>query len=268
MARKQKRKAPKMGSRELKGGKYKPQDPQSRKRDAANAKEGIDRPPKGDDLDVPMPVGCMSMTPGLQMEICNKKVNASADADDGKRKRHDKKSRRGAGGKSRSPPPVAAEEARTVRAPVQQQQPLPKQRPNESQRDYARRVDEWSRQQLQVTNSKMSTEHARARKRASRDAKKSKLVEVQQEMTTDAQDGLYRRAEKTAFGDVNLRPPILSSAAMKSRSKLKAAKDAAGVGGKGSSVGGPVGKDTEIADYADKVREAYAVIKRRRLEGR
>merc|ERR1712232_1408623 len=98
------------------------------------------------------------------------------------------------------------------------------------------------------------------RKRKRADAKKQAKEKKAAAKRIDADDGLGGRVERPVFGDVVQRPPILGDAAMKSRSRLQSLKANAGkASAKPSNI-------AEIADYAASVKEAYAAIKRRRIE--
>lgn len=167
---------------------------------------------------------------------------------------------------------------------------LPKQKPGENKYAYFARLDKAVVAKLQVSNQKVTTPKMRAKKLAIRVAKKEKGSKRRFENNKDATDGLYAAGERTAHGDVAERPPVLSQAALRSRTKLKKRKvartESSSIASKGflsgearnpaipkvTSLRQPVknnaGGASDLADYANKVREAYAAMKKQRLDSR
>merc|ERR1712151_225624 len=119
-------------------------------------------------------------------------------------------------------------------------------RPGESARAYAARLNRATEQQMREARQKMNTEHHREKKRRRSQAKR-RAAEEKRRARTREPEGL---SERVRFGDVAHRPPIMSSAALKSRSTLKAQTK--------TSEGTKAGND--LSGYAQKVREAYAAL--------
>lgn len=137
---------------------------------------------------------------------------------------------------------------------------MPKQNRGESARDYAKRVNEHLRIRLQEENKKLATTNSRDKKRKRAEARRKKAIAKAERKNGKVEDdGLFRKAERAAFGDVVQRPPVMSADAMKSQAKLKA-----GAAGDEGLQGRPNGVPPEMQDYAAKVREAYAALKKRR----
>jgi len=250
-------KKPKSRVRKLKYN-YRPQDPFARP-SQQDVNEGSNRPPRDDDdvIDIPrMSVGA-AMIPGASLGE-DPQRHRERGGDTGRKSKGPKHKRRMAS--------ATVEEERTRNAdkprPLPEEVAAPKQRPGESARAFARRVDAWTEQRLKVTRSKASTEHMREKKRQRAQAKRAKAAEKRNRVQTE-DDGLYKNAAKASFGDVVHRPPILSDAAMKSRSKLKKG----GTTPSGAGTSGASSSASELEAYAAKVREAYAAIKKRRLSG-
>ncbi|CAK0848276.1 unnamed protein product [Prorocentrum cordatum] len=130
---------------------------------------------------------------------------------------------------------------------------LPKQRPGESARAYSARLGKAAEKQLKEARRKLNTDHHREKKRKRAQDKKKAAEEKRR---TRAGAGEQEESRQQArFGDIVHRPPIMSSAALKSRSSLKAQAKVP----EGARSGGDLGA------YADKVREAYAALRKRRL---
>merc|ERR1712039_51291 len=122
-----------------------------------------------------------------------------------------------------------------------------------------------------------------------RNKKKESKATKREDKKQDASDGLFVAGERADFGDIAERPPLLSQDALRSRTKLKkpqklvqsepsrlpsrgllagAARNAAvpEVTSLRQPVKNKLGGTADLADYANKVREAYAAIKRQRLD--
>lgn len=236
-------------------------------------KEGTNAPPVEDEdmADIPsmiggafMPVGDAADAPGQiggKLKLTNKQEKIAK-----KRKLQEVQEE---GSKKRKQAPREASAGGTPGSSSSDpRQEMPKQKPGESAKAYAARVDAAAREQLREARRKVTTERQHERRRNHRAKKKKATVDRAQQKKPDA-DGLFARGESAKFGEVVERPPILSSAAMKSRSKLKDLKtkakpDAAG-GGKTSPAKADMA--SELADYASKVKAAYAAMKAKRLGG-
>merc|ERR1712085_147172 len=122
---------------------------------------------------------------------------------------------------------------------------LPRQKPGESLRDYCARVNMSVKEHLQESRKKMTSERALEKK-----AKANAKHEGQGKPKS-------WKEERPDHLDQVERPPILSDQVLKSRQKLKAKlpQKAAETKKKGSE---------EFTDYAAKVREAYANMKKNR----
>lgn len=249
------------GGREARKKKFRPQDPFSTRIEPVN--EGVNAPPLADEdvADIPSLVGgaFMPIDPGggAAAGSVGSAPLSKRQARKAKQKAKDRAQEAGGKANKRARERIVPEGATTS-------QELPKQRPGESAKAYAARVDRHMEEQLRDARRKVTTERQREKKRNRVAAKRQAKKERGDEARADAADGLFKSAERAGFGEVVQRPPILSSAAMKSRSKLKAA--AAKVGAGGGSTPKP-SAPSDLADYAAKVREAYAAIKKRRLEG-
>eukprot|EP00418_Pyrodinium_bahamense_P043240 CAMPEP_0179197054 /NCGR_PEP_ID=MMETSP0796-20121207/97991_1 /TAXON_ID=73915 /ORGANISM="Pyrodinium bahamense, Strain pbaha01" /LENGTH=286 /DNA_ID=CAMNT_0020901471 /DNA_START=21 /DNA_END=881 /DNA_ORIENTATION=+ len=144
---------------------------------------------------------------------------------------------------------------------------LPKQRPGESRWSYNRRLNAALKQHMEATRRKTVTEHRREKRRQRaadvKDRRAAKRASAKKATEESAELG---RMERVEFGDVAERPPILGPAALKSRTKLKKASSTGSVGDTGK--GAPhAAADADLEDYAQRVRDAYAEMKRRRLAG-
>mmetsp|Transcript_89045 Transcript_89045/g.288385 ORF Transcript_89045/g.288385 Transcript_89045/m.288385 type:complete len:259 (-) Transcript_89045:192-968(-) len=138
-------------------------------------------------------------------------------------------------------------------------QAIPKQKPGESARAYAKRVEKILKERMQHARRKLSSDRKKEKMKSRTQALKAKLKEKKEQRGNGgSREELQPQAEKPMFGDVVKRPPTLSAAAEKSREKLKSSAAAA--------AGGRPAADLEA--YADKVREAYAALKQRRLDAR
>jgi len=170
---------------------------------------------------------------------------------------------RARGGRGRG----AGPEAPAVAAPILK---LPRMKPGETPRAYARRVDDATQEHLKQARQKVSTVNQLERRRKNRLTKRAKVAEKRAQASKAAG---YGQSDKAQFGDSVLRPPILSDAAMKSRRKLKDIAARAGVmGGAMPGVaaqksGKQSERSAEFSDYASRVREAYAKIKEKRITG-
>lgn len=139
---------------------------------------------------------------------------------------------------------------------------IPARRPGETSREYRLRVDKAAGAALLEANKKGATDRQREKKRKARADRKQKLREKKKQ---GGKVGKSRGEKVVDFGNVVERPPILSSAAQKSRSKLKELAERKGTGGVAAAAR-KAETASEFADYAAKVREAYAGMKKKRLE--
>lgn len=278
-------------SRQQKKTKFRRQDPFYKGPGEAGP-VGRDRPPGKDEdvIDVPEVRGGASMFgPGLAEEVLYAKPPkpSKAAVEEGlsaraKRRLRAKEKRRvaaegggtgaaGSGKKRRLPDGASAD--RQKQAPSAAS--LPKQRPGESARSYKRRVDAALASHLAASRRKMVTDHKREKRKQRADIRKGKKAhkrpgdeeEGEEEGEEEPPDATLGRTELPVFGDVVERPPILGAEAMKSRSKLKKEKEAAS-GQKAAGTADTANRvqaASDLADYAARVREAYAEIKKRRL---
>ncbi|CAK0848275.1 unnamed protein product [Prorocentrum cordatum] len=196
------------------------------------------------------------MFPGLAMAMLPPGLPAAPElpADGAPRSRAARRKQKGGGAR-----PAAAAEAgagSAAGAPPgasQRAEALPKQRPGESARAYSARLGKAAEKQLKEARRKLNTDHHREKKRKRAQDKKKAAEEKRR---TRAGAGEQEESRQQArFGDIVHRPPIMSSAALKSRSSLKAQAKVP----EGARSGGDLGA------YADKVREAYAALRKRRL---
>eukprot|EP00929_Paragymnodinium_shiwhaense_P065046 TRINITY_DN32649_c0_g1_i1.p2 TRINITY_DN32649_c0_g1~~TRINITY_DN32649_c0_g1_i1.p2 ORF type:complete len:292 (+),score=104.35 TRINITY_DN32649_c0_g1_i1:87-962(+) len=154
----------------------------------------------------------------------------------------------------------------------------PKRQPGESATVFARRVDAWTETNLREVRKKSSTVNAKEKRKKAREAKKARVDKkkaVKTGVEAEDNDGLFRKADKVAFGDVVNRPPILDQTAKKSRAKLDALKAKVGGGKDGPGLAGirsgehlkaPNKKLAELEAYASKVKDAYAAMKKKRKQ--
>jgi len=137
---------------------------------------------------------------------------------------------------------------------------LPRQKPGESLRDYCARVNMSVKEHLQESRKKMTSERALEKKKAGR-VKKRDRTRAKKAKANAKHEGQGKpkswKEERPDHLDQVERPPILSDQVLKSRQKLKAKlpQKAAETKKKGSE---------EFTDYAAKVREAYANMKKNR----
>jgi len=132
--------------------------------------------------------------------------------------------------------------------------PKVKRLPGESDAAFNSRKRAVLKKHRKTLNKKLVTTNQRDRRRKHAQEKKAKAVAKRQQVHTEES-----RPKPATFGDVVQRPPILSSAAMKSRSKLKEMRSSTESAPSASNLSG------DLADYASKVRDAYAAIKKRRF---
>lgn len=146
---------------------------------------------------------------------------------------------------------------------------LPKQRPGESKYAYFARLDKATVERLRMTSRKVPSEPMRAKKRKKRQDKKEEKTKKKEDFRVDDSDGLFVAGQRADFGDTAERPPQLSNAALKSRSKLKRGGKVVVFpekSGASSHAKDATGAARDLADYAAKVRAAYANMKKQRLE--
>jgi len=262
--------------------KYRPQDPASKPIQVVHGKNNA--PPRMDEdvipdsalasrrAFVPIERGAPEVadTPksAKQRRLEKKRVQAAALAAQGKPLNTRNKKRKG-GGEDKE----EAEGAAQPQADAKLE--LPRQMPGESVRDYHARVNKSVKEHLQETRKKRSTERALEKKRAARVAKRERARAKKTQAKTNREKAAKKtdNSERAAHLDVVERPPILSDQALKSRSKLKSKAPTT------TSLGSGVGllqqvqaeregkaKGSEFADYAAKVREAYAEMKKQRRQ--
>lgn len=133
--------------------------------------------------------------------------------------------------------------------------PKVKRLPGESDAAFNSRKRAVLKKHRKTLNKKLVTTNQRDRRRKHAQEKKAKVVAKRQQQVHTEES----RPKPATFGDVVQRPPILSSAAMKSRSKLKEMRSSADSAPSASNL------SSDLADYASKVRDAYAAIKKRRF---
>jgi len=260
----QRKRAPAFGRRALASYANKPASGEKQQHQKCSGIETRNKAPK-DDLDViaipAMPTGSMVPGEGIKASSSSaakeKAVLAAAQEEVNGRKRK----RRG----SRAPGDAEAKDQVAATAPsvakpsdTDARLPTPKQKPGESARTFSRRVDEWTKQKLKGVQMKANTEYKRQKKRDLAKGKKAK-AKARKKGAKEEQDGLFKKGDKAAFGDTVERPPILSSDARKSLSKLKAKAAANG------ALKAKEGTASEFENYAAKVRDAYAAIKAKRF---
>lgn len=260
--------------------KFRAQDPESKRVEIVA--EGANAPPKDDEdiVGIPKMVGapCLPMDIGQPVSVqlhegaLGPRGTGDADKLSGRQQRREKKKKAKevsaatggakAGAKDKVGKDSAPKEAPTI------SQDLPKQRPGESARAYSARVDQSLRSKLQEASRKVPTAHHREKMRTRAADKRKRARDRKGKAKAEAAE--EAKAEKVEFGDVVERPPILSSAVMKSRSKLKKKTEEAAkvlVSGTGLIKEAQSNAPADLADYAAKVREAYAAMKKQRLAG-
>lgn len=230
-----------------------------------------DHAPKGDEdlIDIPKVRGASMFGGGAGFELFDqtraqvsaavpqsrkekRKAAGSGEGQDGTRQpRKAKKAKKVEGEGSDDGMTGAEEDDETSGTPLMPRQALrkeelPKQRPGESAKAYSARVDRSLQQHLQASRRKMTTDRQREKRKEREVAKKKKAATAKGQVPDRSQPNRPR------FGDVVQRPPILSSAAMKSRAKLK---------GDGADA---TKAHTDMSDYAAKVREAYDAMRKKR----
>mmetsp|Transcript_33 Transcript_33/g.90 ORF Transcript_33/g.90 Transcript_33/m.90 type:complete len:297 (-) Transcript_33:53-943(-) len=134
---------------------------------------------------------------------------------------------------------------------------LPKQRPGESPKEYSRRIDQALHEHNMKNNKKVTGARKREKRRERR--KEERMKKAKKKGASDGRQG-NRAGKGGQFGEVVERPPILSSAALKSRSKLKASKAKAAAEKKAKNAS----NSAELSKYASQVKQAYDAFKKKR----
>lgn len=277
------RKIKKHGVKQAKHNKkYRPQDPASKQVEAFDGKKNA--PPRMDEDVIPdsalasrrafVPIErggpAIADVPksAKQRRVEKKRALSAKAAAQGKPMNTRNKKRKGEG--------EDKDEEGASAQPVDSKPELPRQMPGESVRDYHARVNKSVKEHLQETRKKRSTERQLEKKRAARVAKRERARAKKAQAKSKSEKGTKRvdKSERAAHLDVVERPPIMSDQVLKSRAKLKskAPKTFAS-----TSTGSGLGllqqvqaeregkaKGNEFADYAAKVREAYAQMKKQR----
>jgi len=138
---------------------------------------------------------------------------------------------------------------------------LPNQRKDESAGAYGARLDAAVQAHLQQTRRKMLTDNRRIRRKQHDVAKKTKTRAKVAVAATENSAPVDGRIDRPKFGDIVERPPVLGSAAMASRTKLKGGKLGA-TGGSSSLTSGVA----DFSDYANRVRGNYEAMKKKRQQ--
>mmetsp|Transcript_50004 Transcript_50004/g.118966 ORF Transcript_50004/g.118966 Transcript_50004/m.118966 type:complete len:264 (+) Transcript_50004:59-850(+) len=142
-----------------------------------------------------------------------------------------------------------------------QLQPLPRRESGESEKAFKKRLQQHLDRRQKEARARRRTDHKREKLRAQEKAKREARMKKK-----DAKQQQLGSAAKPAFGDVVERPPTISAQMLKSREKLKQSQEV------DQTRGPPIAKVTkdksrphnEMSDYASKVRDAYAAMKKRR----
>mmetsp|Transcript_79312 Transcript_79312/g.157092 ORF Transcript_79312/g.157092 Transcript_79312/m.157092 type:complete len:260 (-) Transcript_79312:46-825(-) len=258
MARHKKQKGKNPGRQAAKS-RFRVNDPAYRGTPIVKKQEKHDNAPKYDEdmFDIPkFPGGSGGIMPGLKVgtDFSNKGAAAKMAGSKKKRKRgllsDPRPDRRRPDGDSRQ---------------IQSRVVMPTQKPGESAKAYAVRIDKFTLEHMKENSQKVVTTHQRERRKDQVKVKRDKKKERQeQQAAARALDQVGSGVkDRPVFGDVVERPLTFGDAARKAQSKFRVNSDSNAEKAPAAKLG-----TSDLSDYANKVREAYEVIKKRRLEGK
>lgn len=156
---------------------------------------------------------------------------------------------------------------------------LPSKKKNESMTTYMARLDKATENKLREASAPLTSERRRQKRREKKFTKRKEAAEKRKAREANSSRGGNKK-ERVHIGDVVERPPLLSEAALQSRTKLKtfAKGHESTVPQKGPALHELVNNGTsrsgksssriaqsEFAEYASKVKDAYDAMRRKRL---
>ncbi|CAK9069088.1 unnamed protein product [Durusdinium trenchii] len=238
--------------------KFKAQDPVYRgmkidEQMAHKAKKERCRAPRGDKdaMDIPPLFGSM-FGGGKDMLGSEKAKTRKEEVEPEKRKKSKRKGQQTEDGLPAVPlpPPVPGLPKGIPKAPAKtaKELALPNQKPLETAGEYAKRLEREVQKKLQVVQKKASTDHQRQRQKERVKAAKEKRRGKAAGAAADEPPPPAPQVPR--FGEVVQRPPSFGKETLKSFAKLQPTKT--------KPISG------SLSDYANKVRDAYEEVKKKR----